>query len=340
MTELAETSLIISGVFVVIGLVCLTYGGDVLAKGAASLALNLNVNPVVIGLTVVSIATSMPELFAAMFAALHDPVTGSDLAIGNILGSNLGNIGLIMGVTALIYPIHIQKRLIIKEMPILLAATLVFSAACFNGIISRIDAGLLILGMVGYLYYMVRSAKQGEPAMLEEALEEVPSKSYSVWASVGFVLLGSVLLAVGAKMLVDGAVNIAQSIGVSNSLIGLTLVAIGTSLPELSASIAAARQKQSSLCAGNIVGSNIFNILFVGGAVSAVVPLKVDSALFAVHFPAMLLLTALLWLIYTTDKRVTRLEGVTLLIVYALIIYLCWEQDRETMSAMVSAITR
>lgn len=330
MPELAELHWVLLLGFVIIGLACLTYGGDALAKGAASLALNLKVNPVVIGLTVVSIATSMPELFAAFFAVKGG---NPDLAIGNILGSNLGNIGLIMGLTAMIYPISIQRRLIIKEMPILLVATILFSAACFNREISRLDGMLLILGMIGYLAYMVKSAKEGDPDMLEEALEEIPDPVNSTWASVMLVILGGGLLAVGANCLVGSAEELAGRLGVSDALIGLTLVAVGTSLPELAASIAAARRKQSGICAGNIVGSNIFNIMFVGGGVGVMMPISVDDALFQVEFPAMLLMTALLWLIYTTDKLVTRFEGVVLLIIYFLIILLAASSNFERAAA-------
>lgn len=318
---------------VMIGLACLMFGGDSLARGAASLALNLHINPVVVGLTVVSIATSMPELFTAMLSTWEG---NPDLTIGNIVGSNLGNIGLIMGLTALIYPIRIQSRLILKEIPILLVATLLFSAVCFNQLITRVDGLLLVLAMAGYLGYLVKSAKEGkaDADVLEEIMEEIPHPTRSVWACLGFIIFGTVLLALGADLLVGGAVEMASRLGVSNALIGLTLVAIGTSLPELAASIAAARRKQSSICAGNIVGSNIFNILFVGGGVSIVIPVNVDIALFQIEFPAMLLMTALLWLIYTTDKLVTRFEGVILLVVYFLIILLSTSANFERMGAL------
>lgn len=333
MLEFSELSILLLLILLAIGLVALSYGGDILAKGAASLALNLKVNPVVIGLTVVSIATSMPEFFASFFAAK----TGNhDLVMGNILGSNLCNIGLIMGVAAMIYPIRIQRRLIIKEMPILLAATLVFSAVAFDQQMGRIDGLLLTLAMLGYLAYMVKSARHGDADMLAEALEEIPSPVKTFWACVILVAAGSALLAAGAHLLVESAVVIAERMGVSQALIGLTLVAIGTSLPELAASVAAARRKQSSICAGNIIGSNIFNMLFVGGSVATVFPLRVDGSLFQIEFPAMLLLTAMLWLIFTTDKLVTRLEGIVLLAIYGFIIYLSASSNFDTIPSIIS----
>ena len=317
--EIADLHSIILVLIVVVGLALLTYGGDFLARGGASLAMNMDVSPVVIGLTVVSIATSMPEFFAVIVAAIDG---NSEMAIGNILGSNLGNIGLIMGMTAIIYPVFIHNRLILKEMPILLAATIVFTAVAVDQHLSRLDGILLVLGMVGYLYYMVKSARGGETEIVQEALVDIPKPVRSTWASLVFVIIGAVMLGAGAQFLVGSAVELAVRIGISQSLIGLTLVALGTSLPELAASVAAARRKESGLSAGNIVGSNIFNLLFVGGGVAIISPFSVGASLFQIEFPAMMLMTALLWLIYTTDKKVTRLEGIVLLLIYITIIAL------------------
>lgn len=260
----------------------------------------------------------MPEMFTAFFASAGG---NPDLAFGNIIGSNIGNIGLIMGVAAMVYPIRIQRRLINKEMPVLLASTLIFTAFCLTDYeLSRYEGIILFCGMIGYLYFLSREAKNADA--FEDLTEDIPEQLGSVFSSILFVALGGVLLAVGADLLVGSSIEVAYRLEVSPVLIGITVVAIGTSLPELGASLAAAMRKQSDICAGNIVGSNLFNLLFVGGGVSSVYPIRVESSLFQVEMPVMLLITALLWLIFITDRKVTRLEGAFLLILYVLVIAL------------------
>jgi len=226
----------------------------------------------------------MPEFFTTFF----DSVKGNTgLGIGNIVGSNIANIGLILGVTTLIYPIAIQSRFISREAPFLLAVTLLFAWLSKGGL-SRIDGLVLMLVLVGYLVYLVRSAKSDE---MDPLSEEGSTKGESLFKSIVYIILGALLLGVGAEVLVNSAVEVATRLAVSPVLIGITVVAIGTSLPELGASIAAARQKQSAICAGNIVGSNLFNLLFVGGGVSMAFPLKVDLSLFDFAYPAMIGMT-------------------------------------------------
>lgn len=307
-----------------LGLVFLCYGGDWLARGAASLALLLKINPVVVGLTIVSIATSMPELITAFVAAGQG---NPDLAVGNILGSNLGNTGLIMGVAAMIYPVSIQVRLIKQEVPILLIVSILFAAVSMggslaDGIITRAEGAVLLGCAVAYLVFVVHQARRAGRRAEEEFSAELSDAITSVPKCTAFVLGGSLLLSLGANVLVGSAVEIAYRLNVSQVLIGLTVVAIGTSLPELAASVAAALRKQSDIIAGNIVGSNIFNIVLIGGSVGTFFPLKVEGSLFLIEFPAMLLLTVLLWVAFYTDRRVTRLEGFFLVLLYFLIIIL------------------
>lgn len=304
------------GLCLVVGLVGLTYGGDWLTQGAAATSVNLRINPVIVGLTVVSIATSMPELVTSLLAAKDSP----GLAIGNILGSNIANIGLILGITALIAPLAIQMRLIRREVPILIAATLLFFVFAIGGF-SRGEGAILLLLTVGYLVYIIRSAKEEPEAVSTEFLEEVESAAkLSMGRALGLVALGALLLALGADMLVGSSVELAGRMGISDALIGLTIVAIGTSLPELAASVAAARAGHSDICAGNIVGSNLFNLLLIGGCVASITPFPVDSQLLRLEFPAVLLLTALLLWFFRTGQIVSRREGVVLLALYGFVL--------------------
>ena len=302
----------------VVGLVGLTFGGDWLTAGAAAISVNLKINPVVVGLTVVSMATSMPELVTSLLAAKESP----GLAIGNILGSNIANIGLILGITALIAPLAIQLRLVRREVPILLGVTGLFILFAAGGFL-RLE-GFVLLGLtVAYLVYAVRSAKAEPEAIAGEFTEGVEEASGKSNVRAGLlVLVGGLLLALGADVLVGSSVELAGRIGVSETLIGLTIVAIGTSLPELAASVAAARSGHSDICAGNIVGSNLFNLLLIGGSVAVLVPFPVDPALFRLELPAVFLLTTLLLWFFKTGHIVSRREGVVLLFLYVTVLSL------------------
>jgi len=328
-------SYLILAILLIGGLAMLCYGGDWLAKGAASLALAMDVNPVVVGLTIVSIATSMPEMITAMIAAAGG---NPSLAVGNIVGSNLGNAGLILGVAALIYPITIQSRLIKQEVPLLLIVTIMFTLMSMGGYVTggqigRVEGILLLAGTAAYLYFVTSQAKKSGLDEQEEISEELQDPITSVPKCVFFIVLGGVFLAIGAEMLVGSAVEIATRLEVSQVLIGLTVVALGTSLPELAASVAAALRKQSDIIAGNIVGSNIFNMLLIGGTVSTFFPLPVEKKLFVVEYPSMVLLTVLLWFAFYTQRKVTRLEGGFLLILYFVIIVLSFASQTNRIFA-------
>lgn len=319
MLEYAELGNIVIGILLVVGLAGLCLGGDWLAQGAGSLALKFRINPVIVGLTIVSMATSMPELIAS-FVSVSGGAPG--LALGNILGSNIANIGLILGISALMMPIRIQWRLIQQEVPILLVMTVIFTlmAAPFSGsIIGHVEGWTLFLLMIAYLVFIIcQSRKPG--AVVESALEEIGKPVENVLVIAGLLAGGTVALALGAEMVFGTSVEIARRLEVSETIIGLTVVAVGTSLPELAASIAATARKQADIVAGNIVGSNIFNLVFIGGAVSGVFTLPIDPGTFSIQFPAMLFLTALLWWMFFSDRLVTRREGAGLLILYAAII--------------------
>ncbi len=307
-----ELSVWILVLLLFIGLAGLMFGGDWLTNGAATVSVNMKINPVVVGLTIVSIATSMPEMLTSLMAAKQSP----GLAVGNILGSNVANIGLILGVTALISPLAIQLRLIHREVPILLAVTLLFVFFAMNGF-SRGEGIVLIVLTVLYLIYVVRDAKTEPEAVAAEFTEEAEANAgHSSLYGLGLIVLGGAVLALGADLLVGTSVEMASRMGVSETLIGLTIVALGTSLPELAASVAAARAGHSDICAGNIVGSNLFNILLIGGGVATIIPIPVDPLLMRVEFPALVLVTALLLWFFKTGHIVSRKEGVILIFLY------------------------
>ena len=301
-----------------LGFTALMFGGDWLTNGAVAISTNLRINPVVVGLTVVSMATSMPEMMTSLLAAKTSP----GLALGNILGSNVANIGLILGITALISPLVIQLRLIQREVPILIFVTALFAFFAIGGY-SR-GEGLILPGIVfTYLFFVVRWAKQESAVVAAEFQQEATTEvQRSSVAGVLLVVLGGGVLALGADVLVGASVEFAGRMGVSETLIGLTIVAIGTSLPELAASVSAARSGHSDICAGNIIGSNLFNLLLIGGGVATIMPIPVDPSLLLVEFPALVLLTGLLLWIFKSGHIVSRCEGVLLLLLYVAILSL------------------
>ena len=303
----------------VVGIALLYFGGDYLTQGASGLALSLRINPIVVGLTVVSIATSMPELLTSLIAVFKGK---SDLAMGNIVGSNLANIGLIFGIGALVFPIGIQRRLIRVEHPVLMAVTLLFFFFSLSGSIERYEGIILLVIMVVAVTLLVRFARSGNGVPVEGV--EDPG---SVSKSLIFVALGSLLLAGGASVLVDSSIEVAGRFGVSEALIAVTMVAIGTSLPELAATIVAAARKEADLIAGNIIGSNFFNIVLIGGAVSVIKPIGVSPMFFTFQLPMVLVATALCWILSGLGKNMTRKDGVILLTFYAVVIGIIIQQE-------------
>ena len=305
-------------VIMLVSFLALNYGGDFLTEGSVAIANNLKINPVVIGLTVVSMATSMPEMMTSLLAAKASP----GLALGNILGSNIANIGLILGITALITPLVVQLRLLRREVPLLLLVTCLFAFFAVGGFVFWEGAVLLII-MVVYMYFVVRWAKQ-EPLEVTVEFTESPvsNASHSTTLGMCLVLLGAVLLTIGADLLIGACVEVAGRLGISDVLIGLTVVAIGTSLPELAASLSAARSGNSDICVGNVIGSNLFNILLIGGGVACIRPIPTDPKLFWIEFPALILITTLLLWVSKSGSVVTRKEGAFLISLYIAILSL------------------
>ena len=300
----------------IIGFVLLIKGADLLVDGAASIAKKLHISSIVIGLTIVALGTSAPEMIINVLSSLQG---NSEIAIGNVLGSNIANILLILGISAVIYPITVQKNTFLKEIPFSLLAAIVMGfmandalidGAGFSGI-TRIDGFILISFFIIFLYYTFGITKSNED-IVEDAINVF---SYS--KSVLYIILGLTGLVIGGKWIVDGAVQIAEFLNISQSLIGLTIVSIGTSLPELATSAIAAFKKQSDIAIGNVVGSNIFNIFWVLGISAIIRPLPFDISSNG-DIAMTIFASVLLFLVMVIGKKrvIERWQGVFMIASY------------------------
>jgi cation:H+ antiporter len=292
----------------VVGLVVLIAGAEMLVRGAAQLARVLGMSAFAIGVTVVAFGTSAPELFASIGAAIQGE---PELAIGNVVGSNIANILLILGIGATIIPITVQRRVRFIELPVMLAITLLVTVTMLDHIITRIESAMLLVGLVGYVWFIVRAHRVD----IEHEGEEIVTHPKSVWVDLGFVLLGIVGLGLGAKGLVWGAKELAAHVGVSSGVVGATIVAFGTSLPELAVTIRAACNKSSDMAVGNIVGSNVFNLLCVLGFTASIKPLSMQSVM-DIHIWSMVGVSVLLVGLVLVRPKLGRLTGVLFFLVY------------------------
>lgn len=299
-----------------VGLVILYLGAEWLIKAAAQIALHYGIRPLVVGLTIVALGTSLPEFFINFFAA----ITGEhDIAIGNIIGSNICNIALILGTSAVILPMAVQPQMLAKEYPLMMGAMVLFYVLALDGAISQVDGGIMVLALLGVMAFLFLDAKRHPqaPPVAEEVPEAEAEALRSPWRKTLYTVAGMTFLAGGAHLMVRGAVNIADTMGIDHVVVGLTIVAIGTSLPELAASMVGAAKQEADLSVGNVLGSNILNVLFVVGAVSLVSPLSVESTSLTVHFPVMLGFSALVLPLAWTRYCITRWEGALLLTGFA-----------------------
>lgn len=302
-----------SVLLVVVGIVLLFFGGDRLVRGAVSLAARLRVRPMIVGLTVVAFGTSAPELAASITAAIAGT---PELAIGNVVGSNVANVGLILGLTALVWPLSADGRFIRVEVPIMLGVTVLALPLLANGALARWEGFLLLAALAAFLVYAARSGS----ALTEEASETLEADPAPLWVALLVTAAGGLLLWLGARLLVIGAVDVAAALGVPDRVIGLTMVAIGTSLPELASSIVAALKRQSDIVLGNIVGSNIFNLLAVLGATAAIHPIGFDAVASRIDFVAMTLFSVAVVPLMWRNDRLGRTGGSMLLLAYAMFV--------------------
>ena len=311
-------SIAVSIILFVVGLIMLFLGGEGLVRGASRLARVLGISPVVIGLTVVAFGTSAPEFVVGLFAALKG---ASDIVLGNIIGSNISNIGLILGIGAIISPLFIRIRIIKAEVPIMIALSLIlYGLAAWSLNLGLLQGVFLFGALISFTIYSYFGSKN-EPKQVEEEFEEFVGSGNSVRKQVVFIVLGLVALIIGARLVVDSAIFIARVVGISELVISITAVAIGTSLPELSTTIIAAIRKEHDIIVGNIIGSNIFNIGILG-VVSIIHPVTVDSSLLRFEFPVMIFFSILVLPLMITGKKVGRVEGILLLVLYAAFIFM------------------
>ena len=303
---------------IVAGFALLTWSADRFVAGASALAYNLNISPLIIGLTIVSLGTSAPEILVSAVASLQG---NGGLAIGNALGSNITNIGLVMGVTALIVPLSIHSRIVQRELPLLIGVMVLALLLLLDGILGRLDGVILLSGMVLMLLWMTRVGireKSSQDPMIDEFTDEVPTdmsmRTAGLWTAAG-----AVLLLASSKILVWGAVSIAHNMGVSDLVIGLTIVALGTSLPELAACIMSALKNEPDIAIGNVVGSNIFNLLAVLALPGLINPIAVSNEVLTRDYPVMMCLTlAFLVMAYgfRGPGRISRIEGALLVLAF------------------------
>lgn len=326
MLSFDPNSLIPAIVALIAGLVILVWSADRFVLGAAATARFMGISPLVIGLTIVSLGTSAPEIFVSAMAAFDG---SGGLAVGNAIGSNIANIALVLGVTALVAAIPIQKKLVKKEIPLLLLVTIIAGLVLADLTLDLFDAVILIITLVVAIYLLFQQTSSSGEAVIDEedqaAIDSMPAKNAIFW-----LIAGLVALMISSKMLVWGASTIAVSFGISDLVIGLTIVAIGTSLPELAASVTSALRGHHDIAIGNIIGSNIFNLLAVLPIPGLIAPLVIDSQVMSRDYSMMLGLTVALIVIIALSYRrgvIPRFTGMILLASYAAYMSLLYMQS-------------
>lgn len=295
----------------VVGLVALFFGGEYLVRGASAIARKFNLSPMVIGLTIVGFGTSAPEMLVSVQAALADQPA---IAIGNVLGSNIANILLILGLSALVAPLLIPVRKLWRDLAFMLAATATIWVMLLDGQVTRLDGVLLLAGLVVFLIVAFVTGKSDEDQSIEG---DIPQ-----WKAWAMTLGGLVVLVIGARFLVDSATDIARAFGISEAIIGLTIVAVGTSLPELATSVIAAIRKQTEIAVGNIVGSNIFNIFGILGTTAVLAPIPADPRFAAIDMPWVAATAVGLTILAFVLGGLPRIAGALLLAAYGGYVFL------------------
>lgn len=300
--------------FLILGLAVLSFGADWLVRGGGSIAIRAGITPLVVGLTVVAFGTSAPELVVSVKASMEG---AGSMAIGNVVGSNIFNIGAILGLSALVSPLIVKPQLTRFDMPLLIGVTLLFSAMFHDQVITRIEGGILFTGVVIYTVYSILKARKEVALGIHDANEddEIPTPSANVLMDIGFVIAGCLGLYYGGKLLVDNAVILAKFFGMSDAVVGLTVVSAGTSAPELITSIVASMRKQTDIAIGNVVGSNLFNLLSVIGAAGLIHPIH-GGEVVLLDILVMNGLTILLLGLMLRGMRLFRGEGLILLAIH------------------------
>lgn len=303
-------------VLIISGLVLLVFGGDYLVKGASGIALKFNMPSMLVGMTVVALGTSSPELVVSVRAALAGK---PDISTGNVIGSNIANVCLILGITTIIFPVAIKKSILKNDWVAMILASILFYFLAINGELSRWEGILFVTLLAAFITFsFVKAGRAAKEAMPEE-LES--GKTKGVWILLLYVVLGTVGLVFGAKWFLEGAESIARNFGVSDRVIAITLVAFGTSVPELAASIIAALKKEHDIFLGNIIGSNLFNILAILGITSIIHPIQVADEIIQSDVFWMLATSFVLLPMGLLGKRLSRFDGTILLGTYLVYVY-------------------
>ena len=303
---------------IVVGFALLVWSADKFVLGASGIARSLGIPTLIIGLVVVGFGTSAPEMLVGGVAAWNG---NTGLAIGNAIGSNITNLALVLGLTAIIAPMIVRSATLRREFPVLFFLMALVAVLLIDGYLSRTDGYILLASMVGFFAWLTWAGMKSDPTdpMEQEFEQEIP-ESLPLGKSIFWLLLGLALLLVGAKLIVWGAVEIATFFGISDLVIGLTIVAIGTSLPELAASIVASRKGEDDIAIGNLIGSNMFNLLGVIGIPAVINPATIDPPALYRDYPAMILITVLLFFMLRRKNKepgeVTRFKGAGLLVIY------------------------
>lgn len=309
--------MITSVTLLVLSLFALYIGAGWLVKGSSEIALKANISNLVIGLTIVAFGTSAPELLVSINASL----TGQgDIAIGNIVGSNIFNIAIILGLSAAIQPLQAKRQLTRIDIPLLILATILLTVLFWNGKLERLEGFIFLVGIILYTVFSLYYSRKHEKKQ-EETNGELEKQPDSLYKDVLYIVAGLAILIFASHLLINNAVSIAQELGVSEAVIGLTLVAAGTSLPELATSVVAALKKNPDIAIGNIVGSNLFNILAIAGTSSIIHPIVAKNVNY-IDLLVMLVLTLLLLPLAKSGQKISRAEGWVLLIIY--LCYLAW----------------
>jgi cation:H+ antiporter len=292
-------------ILLIVGFVLLIKGADLFVDGASSVAAKLKVPSLIIGLTVVSIGTSLPEAAVSISASLSG---NNSISLGNVIGSNIFNLLMVVGVSSAILPIVTDRDMLKRDMPINIGVTVLLGILLFDGNLSRLEALFLLLLLAAYMFLLIRSA-------LKNRVEAEETKVLSWAKSIVFIVLGMAAIIGGGQLVVNSAKTIALALGMSETLVGLTVVAIGTSLPELVTSVVAARKGDSGIAMGNVIGSNLFNILFILGMAGVIKPLTADAAFF-IDTGILLGISALMLLFAFTKRKISRVEGITCVLIY------------------------
>lgn len=306
-------------VFILASLVILYFGAEWLVSGASSLAVRLGVPVIVVGLTVVAYGTSAPELVVSLQGALEGR---GGIAAGNVVGSNIFNLCVILAVAAMFKPIHAKIRMLRADIPIMILVALAGFLVLMDGRISRVEGVILLIASVSYTVANYLQARRAKPDEIAEVAPEVPAPA-PFWLVLLKLVGGLVTLIIGSRLLVVGSVGIAELWGVSEAIIGLTIISAGTSMPELATSVVAARKGESDIALGNVVGSSIFNVLFILGAAATVSPFAAEG-ITRVDLWVMVGSSLILWPIIWTGRRITRLEGGVFLAIYGTYLWFLW----------------